>query len=195
MAYRASSCTCPRLRDSLEQERRDISQLENLESIEGEHIFGRGLFESLRTAENAEVDLEHATESWLCGTPGYPEGIGLTRRVDDGAPSVHRYVVSPSASLALQHDAVRKYLGPITGGARRYTFRRETARLHDDVALVRPGETLLDVLERFDPRRRPWPDVRLLEALSERKHTPAGCSFYTAGGSRCGPRSANGSRR
>lgn len=44
-------------------------------------------------------------------------------------------------------ETVLKYLGQYVGRAHRYTFRREAACRAPDVALVRPGETILDALE------------------------------------------------
>jgi ATP-dependent helicase HepA len=135
-----------KVRESLEMERREILQLENLESIEGEHVFGRGLFDSIQASEAAEADLDSATHSWLCGTRAYPNSIGLKSRLDTDRASVHHYIAD-NDPLNMPRESVMKYVGHFLGRNNRYTFRRETACTTTDVALVRPGEAILDSVE------------------------------------------------
>jgi ATP-dependent helicase HepA len=137
----------PALRERLETERREILQLEHLESIEGEHIFGRGLFGSLQDAEMAESELESATEAWLCGTRAFPESIGVECRLDADRSSVHYYHIDRFAELGMPYESVISHMGPCLGRARKYTFRRDTSYQNTDVALARPGEAILDALE------------------------------------------------
>jgi ATP-dependent helicase HepA len=135
------------LRESLDRERRELAQLENLESIEGENIFGRGLFTSLEAAENREGGLERHTEEWLCSTPRSPAGIGLKLRVDRERVSVRHYLLDPNSNPGMPREIVLRHLSDYLGERGRCTFRRATACSVPGVSLMRPGEPFFDAIE------------------------------------------------
>ena len=135
------------LRESLDRERREIAQLENLESIEGENIFGRGLFTSLEAAENQESELERHTEEWLCSTTRSPAGIGLKLRVDRERASVRHYLLDSNSNPGIPREIVLRHLSDYLGERGRCTFRRATACSVPGVSLMRPGEPFFDAIE------------------------------------------------
>jgi hypothetical protein len=135
------------LRQSLDRERREIAQLENLESIEGESVFGRGHFLSLETAESQESELERRTEEWLCSTPRSPAGIGLKLRVDRDRSSVRSYIYEPHSDSGPPGEIILRHLSDHLGQRGRCTYRRATACSVPGVSLMRPGERFLDAIE------------------------------------------------
>jgi len=135
------------LRESLDRERREITQLENLESIEGENVFSRGFFKSLEAAENQESELEHRTEEWLCTMPRSPAGIGLKLRVDREFASVRYYLLDPNSNPGMPREIILGHLSDYLGERGRCTFRRATAGSVPGVSLMRPGEPFFDAIE------------------------------------------------
>jgi ATP-dependent helicase HepA len=134
------------LRDRLDQERSQIAQLENLESLEGESAFKKGMFSDLTAAEEHEAVLERATERWLCETRTFHDGIGLQLRIDADRSSVRSYRLGRQAQTKIDAEVLQGLLRPFLG-FKKYTFKRAVAANLDDVHLMRPGEALFDAVE------------------------------------------------
>jgi ATP-dependent helicase HepA len=134
------------LRDHLEVERRDIQQLENLESIEAESRFAKSIHVDLTEVESDEDRLRSDIEAWLCGNPAKGAGgLGFESQPERGRPPSRRYRTSPNGPVPEQ--ALAAVFRPFLGKAA--TAHRAEVLEYPHSSFFRPGDGFFEAIRHF----------------------------------------------
>ena len=134
------------LRNRLEAERRDIQQLENLESIEAESSFAQSVYLDLSQIESDEDRLLRAIEAWLCGNAAKGAGgLGFKSQIERGRPQSRRYRTASDGPVPEEAlvASFRPYLGKASSAHRNELIKYPSS------AFFRPGDGFFEAIRRF----------------------------------------------
>ena len=173
-----------RLSEELRQERLEIMQLENLESIEDESPLTRTLFNDLQEVESNERTIQKSIEDWLCGSPGSGGGLGLRLNAELEQADIRSYNFERGGDLAIPKEVLIEYIGGHLG-KRCTAFRQTAANETSDLQFLRPGGAFFEGIRNLTEsdalgqsfgywRRAPYDDPRLVLVVNYRIEAMAG---------------------
>ncbi len=172
-----------RLKERLSQERREILQLENLESIEAESPFAGKLFEDLAETEADEDKLGRQIDGWLGGGIRSNGGLGLEIRPELEQRTIRTYHVPRNGDLPIPKEVLHEYLGQFV--RQRATISRRTAARHPEgLHFLRPGGAFFEAIRSLTSdddvgqtfgywRRGPFDEPEAVLVFNYRLEAPA----------------------